>query len=901
MKIFIQKNILQKTIIAILMVICINFIAPTYSNAAITGGVLLRPFTDFACMIGDAIINGVQRLMTGEWGAEYNDFSLNGFLLKSSEYYSNSNRYKSGVYKYTIGDSKNSDEVPVIKVNPDKQFTKVDGEYYIPIATYSPEQIFSGNVPGLDINFISPNFDDGSAADLQSTISKWYVALRNLATVGLLCVLVYVGIRIMLSSTAGDKAKYKRMFTDWLIALCILFFLHYIMSFVLTLTEAVCTAIGGDGSATVNIYDESAGKTFSTNLLGLTRFKAQSDEWGQKLLYMLFYLVLIVYTLMFTWNYLRRLLMMAFLTIIAPLIALTYPIDKIGDSKAQAFNMWLREYVYNALIQPFHLIIYTVFVGSAIDLVADNMLYALACMGFLLFAEKFLKKLFGFDSAPLGTMGALAGFTAGSIASKIGKGGSSSNNKIEKGKQDFSEEKTPRYKRTHGTDGIDYKQNPNLGMGQEENNADLNTREKAELEQHNLSNNTNNLSNNRNNLSDEENEEYNRLKDELDNIDYNDMYMNEDKYAEKQTRFAELEKQKLGQDEDKIDEQPIKVQSIKNPGRFKQGVNNIISEHGGGKRVAKKMAIGGVKALGAGTKFVGKTGFKFAGAAFGAAMGLASGKGIGGVVAGASAGKAIGDRLGNAVTSIPGKVGNAGRGAVRVGKGVAETFRREIDTFNGDHTLQDKAQAKAFMKDAATEQYIRDKFMQEKGYALSDSQVKDEMRSIQAYADEGMTDIAQIYRAKKAEKFGVSAQQSAKIALLAQDRGIDSKVLGDEKQLSQRRADFTQEFIDKGLSEQQAAQKADYVLNVMKAQVGQRHNLGQAGSATPVTNGVNTGTNGTQTRKPRQRQNNNGQQNTSTQSGNRGQNSRSQSGNGGQNTRRQNGNSGNNSRRRNNT
>ena len=40
---------------------------------------------------------------------------------------------------------------------------------------------------------------------------------------------------------------------------------------------------------------------------------------------------------------------MAFLTIIAPLVALTYPIDKINDGKAQAFNMWFKEYIFNLL------------------------------------------------------------------------------------------------------------------------------------------------------------------------------------------------------------------------------------------------------------------------------------------------------------------------------------------------------------------------------------------------------------------------------------------------------------------------------------------------------------------------------------------------------------------------
>ena len=60
---------------------------------------------------------------------------------------------------------------------------------------------------------------------------------------------------------------------------------------------------------------------------------------------------------------------------------------------------------------------------------------------------------------------------------------------------------------------------------------------------------------------------------------------------------------------------------------------------------------------------------------------------------------------------------------------------------------------------------------------------------------------------------------------MAQDRKITSEVLGDEKKYNARREDFKREFMDKGLNEKQAMQRSDYVLNVMKAQVGQQHNL----------------------------------------------------------------------------
>lgn len=123
---------------------------------------------------------------------------------------------------------------------------------------------------------------------------------------------------------------------------------------------------------------------------------------------------------------------MAFFTMIAPLVALTYPIDKVKDGKAQAFDMWFKEYTMNAIIQPIHLILYSVFIGSAIDLAVSNPLYAIVAMAFLTSAEKFVKQMFGLDKAktPAGLAamagGALAMKGIGNVVGKLsGKGGSS--------------------------------------------------------------------------------------------------------------------------------------------------------------------------------------------------------------------------------------------------------------------------------------------------------------------------------------------------------------------------------------------------------------------------------------------------------------------------------------------
>lgn len=318
--------------------------------------------------------------------------------------------------------------------------------YSIPVIKYGPEAIFENEVPALDANFINPTKwgdkvqnDRSIAIQLQKTISSWYNALRNLVIVGLLSILVYVGIRMMITSVASDKAKYKQMFMDWLIALCLVFFLHYIMNFTMTVTQMITDGIKGASDVEIAITDDDGNSTleFVTNLTGACRMQVQYQDLMKGTIYLILYIALIVYTIKFTWQYLKRAITMAFLTLMAPVVTLTYPIDKMGDGKSQAFNMWLKEYVFNALLQPFHLIIYSIFVGSAMDLAVNNPIYAIFAMASIGPAEKLLRKFFNFDKMQsggnsfAGGFGGAAAFNAvkgvvSSGAQRLG-GGSSSN------------------------------------------------------------------------------------------------------------------------------------------------------------------------------------------------------------------------------------------------------------------------------------------------------------------------------------------------------------------------------------------------------------------------------------------------------------------------------------------
>lgn len=243
---------------------------------------------------------------------------------------------------------------------------------------------------------------ESTAAQLQTTVSKWYKALRLVSLVALLSVLVYVGIRIIISSTGQEKAKYKKMIGDWVVAICMLFILNYIMAFTMDIVNKIIEIFSN------TLVDSNGVDTLMSGI----RNKINSNAYSSLTSFtnLILYIVLVIYTIIFTVHYLKRVVYLAFFTMIAPLIAVTYPIDRIKDGQAQAFGTWMKEYTFNAAIPVIHIIIYSALVGSAPELAESNPLYAIVCISFLIPAEKFFKKLFGFEKATtVGQLGAAAG------------------------------------------------------------------------------------------------------------------------------------------------------------------------------------------------------------------------------------------------------------------------------------------------------------------------------------------------------------------------------------------------------------------------------------------------------------------------------------------------------------
>ena len=439
-RIFQSKGFLRKIAIVVLVLLLCYCIIPTYTYAGF-GGDILKVFVQLLAALGDVVTGALNHFMLGT------DALINSVMLEQD----NPTITKEGAALYAPDDAKVDlvlDQQQDAAGNTgDDNEEKLDGglwgesedDWEVPNILYSPEAIFSNQVAALDVNFLSPNDYDpvqkgsdsaeeasqSSAEFLQSTIANWYVGFRNIAVVALLVVLVYIGIKILIGSIS-EKAKYKEGLRDWVLALCLVFIIHFIMSGILMLTQKVTELFSENASnIVVEVKDGGSSIKFTESLIGVARLRVQSANPGTAAVFCLIYLVLVVYTVMFTFTYLKRFLYMAFLTMIAPLVAITYPIDRMGDGQAQAFNMWFKEYTMNAIIQPLHLILYTALISTAQDLVVKNWIYAIVAIAFLIPAEKFVKKMFGFDKAE--TPGTLGGFAAGALTMKAMSGLSKSN------------------------------------------------------------------------------------------------------------------------------------------------------------------------------------------------------------------------------------------------------------------------------------------------------------------------------------------------------------------------------------------------------------------------------------------------------------------------------------------
>lgn len=299
-----------------------------------------------------------------------------------------------------------------------------------------PDDIFFNKLLLTDANVFKiittgENPMPDAIVQVRQSVALWYYAMRVIAISVLLAILVYIAIRMAISSVASEKAAYKKMLINWASSIALVFVLHYVIVGVSYFNGALIEILG-------SFYENIDVDSVMGDLLG----KALLPNFVLSTASTVVLVMLVVQTLAFLIYYIKRMLTISFLIIISPLITITYSIDKLGDNKAQALNTWMKEFFFTVIIQPFHCIIYMAFVsmsfslltrddpfiitdgalltnilGSAFGRIVAGILSVL-CIKFIWDAEKMIKNIFGIKvSETLGDAVASAA-VAGAVVSK---------------------------------------------------------------------------------------------------------------------------------------------------------------------------------------------------------------------------------------------------------------------------------------------------------------------------------------------------------------------------------------------------------------------------------------------------------------------------------------------------
>ena len=273
-----------------------------------------------------------------------------------------------------------------------------------------------------DINFFDFNIADDSIKAIRENVAGWYLGVRNLSAVLLVIVALYVGIRMALSTIAEDRAKYKQMLIDWITSVCLLFILHFIMVLIIEVNNTIVETIANNVKnqnlleVTNDFRSYALGDFSAINVLTLGLANGAENGFASTFAAAVIYLMLQAITLVFLLSYIKRMITIGFLIIIAPLVTVTYSIDKMGDGRSQALNHWLKEFTYNILIQPFQCVTYLALCSTSLETLQSSKdfksaVIAISMLIFLVSSEKIIKHIFHFQSESMADTVAAAGMT----------------------------------------------------------------------------------------------------------------------------------------------------------------------------------------------------------------------------------------------------------------------------------------------------------------------------------------------------------------------------------------------------------------------------------------------------------------------------------------------------------
>lgn len=300
--------------------------------------------------------------------------------------------------------------------------------------TVSIDSIVFDNYPLTQLSLFTKNLDAGEKQNdfilmFVDLINNWYGKFMLIAIVVYLAILLYMGIRIVLNSTAAKQAMYKEVFMQWVTGLIILFTFPTVIryaikintGFVDMIEKAVIESNDGNVSTDTSVVigehvapDENSQITnenevseeshnaelnpFDNADKGYMAVMARRAHNTKRIAYAFVYLIMSFQLMLMAAMYYKRLFMVAFLLVLFPLVMVAHVLEKVANVKTGgAFGKWTKEILINIFIQSIHAIIYSFAVSTSLQAGENSSDWILMIVGvtFLFNGEEILKKILG--------------------------------------------------------------------------------------------------------------------------------------------------------------------------------------------------------------------------------------------------------------------------------------------------------------------------------------------------------------------------------------------------------------------------------------------------------------------------------------------------------------------------
>lgn len=231
--------------------------------------------------------------------------------------------------------------------------------------------------------------------DLIKEICAGLFSLVRAIAIGFFIVLILVtAIRLAISSTATDIAKFKALIKDWAIGLGFTFAVKYVFLILNGVLELTMNTVWSARIALENANNISFEFVFYDNM-----WETLAQAGGMQFVgYGILFIFLIWVTIKFFLKYIMRVFKILFLVVMSPIVGAVYTFQKAGEkNSSDAITKWFSSYCMNLFIQPIHAIIYLIFMFSANEIATSAPFLGIIFLWALERADKIIKAITGFN------------------------------------------------------------------------------------------------------------------------------------------------------------------------------------------------------------------------------------------------------------------------------------------------------------------------------------------------------------------------------------------------------------------------------------------------------------------------------------------------------------------------